>query len=324
MNMTLLQSFPDGLPVLDLHCDTALELYLQNKSLDQNDLQIDLRRAPQTPRTLLYQQVFGFCCVYDREGKPRPQAEAERLLLDSLAYFRAELAQNRDRIVPAGALADDENRNKAAARLSLEGPEAIGCDPARLEWLRAQGFEMTTLTWNFPNALAGSCMTGEGLTDRGREFVRQAQRLGIAIDVSHLSERAFWGLVDITTKPILASHSNSRACCAHARNLTDDQFRAIRDLGGVVGMNLYTPFLHESGRAGFDDIRRHLDHWLSLDGEKTVALGGDLDGCDTLPDGFTGIESYFALGKYLHKRGYPDDLILDLFHNNASAALGRF
>ena len=308
----LLLSFPDAFPVFDLHCDTSVELFLQKKSLRKNDLQIDLARAPHTPRASLYRQVFSFCCVYDRQGKPRTQEDAERLLLDSLAYFAEELERNGDRIVRAG----NDDRTKAAAYLSLEGPEAIDCDPARLEWLRDRGFCMTTLTWNFANSLAGSCLTGEGLSARGREFVKEAQRLGIAIDVSHLSDAAFWDLVDFTTKPIVASHSNSRFCCNNARNLTDDQFKAIRDLGGVVGLNLYAPFLNGSGKASFDDVRRHLEHWLALGGEKTVALGGDLDGCDVLPAGFAGIEDYLKLGESL-AASFGEEQIAAMFTGNA-------
>ena len=316
--MTLLQSYPEGFPVLDLHCDTAVELYLQNKSLLKNDLQIDLKRAPRGKKAYLYRQFFGFCCVYDRSGKPRTQEDAEALFLQSLAYFEEELRKNSEHIVLDAVSFRYEDRNKAGAILSLEGPEVIDCDPGRLEWLYEKGFRMTTLTWNYRNKLAGSCWTGEGLSDQGREFVRQAQRLGIAIDVSHLSDRAFWDLVEITEKPILASHSNSRVCCDCPRNLTDDQFRVIRELGGVVGMNLYAAFLNADGRASFDDVRRQLEHWLSLGGEKTVALGGDLDGCDVLPSGFTGIDSYFELGKYLLQTTSSEDLLLDFFHNNAS------
>ena len=285
-------------PLFDLHCDTALELYLQQKSLAKNDLQVDLARASQLR---CYRQVFAFCCVYDRQGRPLPQPEAERLFLEALQSFQAEL-----------------RGCNALPLLALEGPEAIDCDPARLEWLYAQGFRMTTLTWNYRNALAGSCLSGEGLTAQGRDFVRKAQRLGIVLDVSHLSDRAFWDLVEISEQPIVASHSNSRACCGNPRNLTDDQFRAIRDLGGLVGMNLYAPFLSESGCASFDDVRRHLDHWLSLDGGNTVALGGDLDGCDTLPQGFTGVDDYNRLGAYLIDRGLDDKQAELLFYGNAA------
>ena len=287
-------------PVFDLHCDTPVRLYWSGESLEHNTGHIDLERAQKLNG---FRQFFAFCCVYDEAGNPLAQKDTELLFRNALSAFVKEL-----RIV---------NQLPASMPiLSLEGPEAIDCDPARLEWLYEQGFRMTTLTWNYANKLAGSCMTGEGLTDQGREFVKEAQRLGIAIDVSHLSDKAFWDLVDITQKPILASHSNSRACCDHVRNLTDDQFRAIRDLGGLVGMNLYAPFLNISGKATLDDVKRHLAHWLELGGEQTVALGGDLDGCDELPAGFTGIESYPTLFENL-RQTFLESQVLSMFTKNA-------
>ena len=81
------------------------------------------------------------------------------------------------------------------------------------------------------------------------------------VDVSHLSEKGFWDMIELAEKPVLASHSNSFSVCPHPRNLTDDQFRAICDLGGTAGLNLYVPFLTEQPRASFDDLRRHLDHF---------------------------------------------------------------
>ena len=89
--------------------------------------------------------------------------------------------------------------------------------------------------------------------------------------------------------PVIASHANSRAVCAHTRNLSDDLFCAIRDSGGVVGLNLYTDFL---GGDGMDAVVRHVEHLLDLGGDETLALGGDLDGCDTLGGGITGVQDY--------------------------------
>lgn len=107
---------------------------------------------------------------------------------------------------------------------------------------------MIAPAWNAQNALTGSCMTGGGLTAQGKEFVRRAQKLGMILDVSHISEKAFWDLCDITEKPFVASHSNSRAICKHVRNLTDEQFKALCEAGGTAGLNLYGAFLRDEGR----------------------------------------------------------------------------
>ena len=136
------------------------------------------------------------------------------------------------------------------------------------------------------------------------------------VDVSHLSEKGFWDMIELAEKPVLASHSNSFSVCPHPRNLTDDQFRAICDLGGTAGLNLYVPFLTEQPHASFDDLRRHLDHFLELGGEGHIALGADLDGCDRLPAGFSGLDDYEALGDFLKNTGYSDETIQNLFCNS--------
>ena len=113
--------------------------------------------------------------------------------------------------------------------------------------------------------------------------------------------------------PVIASHANSRTVCAHTRNLSDDLFRAIRDSGGVVGLNLYTDFL---GGGGMDAVVRHVEHLLDLGGDRTLALGGDLDGCDTLGGGITGVQDYPTLYAAIKARGYDAALLQDLFADN--------
>ena len=114
--------------------------------------------------------------------------------------------------------------------------------------------------------------------------------------------------------PFFASHSNARAVFSHPRNLTDEQFTAIIDHNGVVGLNLYANFLGE--RADLDTAIAHLEHWLELGGERTVALGGDLDGCGTLAAGMQGVQDMPRLWQALAARGLPQTLLEDLFWNN--------
>ena len=178
------------------------------------------------------------------------------------------------------------------------------------------GFRISTLGWNESNVLTGSNQTGEGLTDLGREYVRNAQSLGILVDVSHISDAGFWDIMKITQAPVIASHSNSRAVCGHARNLTDDMFRAIRDTGGVAGINQFAEFLGE--KPTMDTICDHIFHFLEMDPEcRHIALGGDLDGCDALAEGFEGVQSYPALANRLLERGLTEEMVMDIYWNNA-------
>ena len=145
------------------------------------------------------------------------------------------------------------------------------------------------------------------------DFVREMGQLGVYADVSHLSDPGFWDLFRMTERPVVASHSNARALCPHRRNLTDDMFRAIRDTGGVVGINLYADFV---GGDSMEQLIAHIERFLSLDGEKTVALGGDLDGCEALAAGFSGVQDVAKLYQALEERGYPQTLLEDIFWNN--------
>ena len=136
------------------------------------------------------------------------------------------------------------------------------------------------------------------------------------MDVSHISDAGFWDIMKITQAPVIASHSNSRAVCPHARNLTDDMFRAIRDTGGVAGINQFAEFLGE--KPTLDTICDHIFHFLEMDPEcRHIALGGDLDGCDALAQGFEGVQSYPALAQRLLERGLTEEMVMNLYWNNA-------
>ena len=295
--------------LFDGHCDTAYELWRRGEPLLQNTCHIDLKKASAFGA---YAQVFAFCSYAGMSD-----VDCEAMLTEPLAVLRAQVRENAAKVAFADSrdtIMSTLSAGKAAALLSVEGAEVIACDPNRLFWLREQGFCMTTLTWNADNPLAGCHASDRGLSEQGKDFVRQAQALDILIDVSHLGERAFWDLVDITSKPILASHSNARALLDYTRNLTDDQLRAIADTGGTVWLNLYPPFLGES--AGFETLRRHLEHLLRVCGESHVALGGDLDGCDVLADGFSDVASYPSFYRYLSSNGYSDALLERIFFTN--------
>lgn len=310
-------------PVFDLHCDTALALLgdslLECGNLRNNDKHIDLDRASKLPG---YAQCFAcFTTISKREGAISPVEVFER----ELATIMREVEKNSDVIRIAYTPQDIEENYQAglmSAILSIEGPAGFGFDPALLEDLHQVGFRMTTLGWNELNPLTGSHKTGGGLTDLGREYVKEAQRLGMIVDVSHISDEGFWDIMDITNAPIIASHSNSRAVWGASRNLTDEMFTAICKTGGVAGINMYTDFIGEN--ATLDTVCDHILHFIELDPEgKHIALGGDLDGCDTLPAGFEGVQSYPALADRLLARGVCADMIQNIFWNNAMEVIKR-
>ncbi len=310
-----------NVPVFDLHCDTALALLGQNLrqcgSLKKNTYHIDLERAGGLAG---YAQCFA-CFTTELYEDIKPVELFER----EMATINRELERNADVICQAYTAEDIEaNREegKMSAILTIEGPAGFGYDPELLQDLYLVGFRMTTLGWNEKNPLTGSCQTGGGLTDLGRTYVKQAQDLGMIVDVSHISDQGFWDIMDITQGPVVASHSNSRSVWDVPRNLTDDMFLQICKTGGVAGINLYSAFLGEN--PDLNTVCDHIFHFLELDPSgKHIALGGDLDGCERLPAGFCGVESYPALALALKKRGVDDTMIYDIFWNNSLGVMKR-
>ena len=313
-----------NIPVFDLHCDTALELLgwddRPERSLRSNNCHIDLQRAG---------KLAGYCQCFACFTTP---AMEEWMQVSPVSVFEKEIAilqkglwENRDVLAQAYTAQDvEENLQKGimSAIFTIEGPAGFGFDPALLENLYQIGFRITSLGWNEKNPLAGSNVTGGGLTDLGREYVKEAQRLGMIVDVSHISDEAFWDIMNITQAPVVATHSNSRAVCGHSRNLTDEMFMEICKTGGVAGFNQYDAFVGEN--ADLNKACDHFLHFMELDPEgKHIALGGDLDGCESLPKGFSGVESYPDLADMLLVRGLSEDNLYDIYWNNALGVMRR-
>ena len=304
--------------MFDLHCDTALSLLGKDlakmDSLRSNQCMIDLSKA---------QKLQGYCQCFACFTTPEMQEWYKKSPIQvfelELAAILNQIEKNND-LIRLTYRPDDIERNYhqgiMSAVLSIEGPAGFDYDPSLLEDLYRIGFRISTLGWNESNILTGSHISKEGLSDVGKEYVREAQRLGILIDVSHISDHAFWDIMEISKAPIIASHSNSRSVCQHSRNLTDDMFSALCQSGGLVGINLYRDFIGNNGN--LDAAVDHVLHFLNLDPTgKHIALGGDLDGCDSLVEGISNISDYPKFAHKLIERGVSQDTVLDIFWNNA-------
>ena len=242
-----------------------------------------------------------------------------------IVQFQREMNNHPDKIAMAYSADDvEENYKKGimSGILTIEGSAGFGFDPELLSGLALAGFRITTLGWNEKNVLTGSNVTAGGLTDLGKAYVMEAQAQGMIVDISHISDEGFWDIMKITEKPVIASHSNSRTIHSHSRNLTDDMFKALCQSGGVAGINLYAGFLGKN--ADIDTVCDHIFYFLELDPEGThIALGGDLDGCDSLPAGVTGVDDYPAIARRLQERGLNDSIIRNIFWNNALGVMRK-
>lgn len=217
------------------------------------------------------------------EGAYKP----DRALQQSVALLGAalndieetpEVRLCRTRAEIAAALRE----GRIAFVLAMEGADPVQEGIEALRVFHALGLRILGLTWNQRNLLASGVGEGRlqgeqgGLTERGRQMVREANRLGILLDVSHLTVESFWDLIETSRRPVIASHSNALALRDHPRNLDDDQIKALAESGGVIGICAVSDFISaDAGQASLDAMLDHLDHVARLAGVEHVALGFD-------------------------------------------------
>jgi membrane dipeptidase len=214
-----------------------------------------------------------------------------------------------------------------AAILHFEGAENLGSDSGALESYYESGLRSLGLVWSRPNAYAegvpfrfpSSPDTGPGLTGAGRELVRECNRLGVLVDLSHLNEEGFWDVAEISDAPLVATHSNAHALCPASRNLTDRQLDAIRDSDGMVGVNFAVGFLREDGGESEDTpletVVRHVDYLVERIGVDRVGFGSDFDGAK-VPEDITDVAGLPRLLTVLRDAGYDDASLTKLAHEN--------
>lgn len=299
----------------DLHCDTMTECAIKNISLSENDLHVDLRRVEQWEQ---YVQCYAVWLPDDLRG----EAAWERFL-QVADRFEAEVEKNSQRLSQLKSPGDlkrlESHPGHQGAILTVESGAALGGTLEHIQEFQRRGVRMCTLTWNGATELGRGIMApgNTGLTEFGRQAVKAMEQAGILVDLSHASPELFWDVVSLAEKPLVASHSNAKAVCSHARNLTDEQFQAIEKSGGLVGLNFYTAFLNDCPQqASMEDVLRHAEHFLSLGGENVLAMGGDWDGAELPPDmpGLSAIPKLYEL----FLRHYPEDLVDKLFYGNAA------
>lgn len=300
--------------LFDLHCDTVYECYRKGETLIQNSCAVDLERG-QSYRP--WCQVFAVWMPDTVRGE-----SAWQQCLEMLSYAKGQTSpklcfpQNTSQFEAA------LNNDGVVGFLGVEGGAALAGKSERVAELAKLGVKIITITWNGSNELGNGCLSDDirGLTESGKQAVREMERCGIVPDVSHLNEAGFWDVAAVTKLPFIASHSVSMSVTPHPRNLRDEQFCLLRDRGGLVGLTLCAAQL---GEQSFDCLYRHLDHYLALGGEQTVALGFDLDGTD-LPAEWQGIGVYEQFAEYLKKYGVTAACIDRLFFENAHRFFVRF
>lgn len=305
--------------LFDLHCDTLYRAFFENGGLFNNDFHISFDRIDSIEP---YIQCMAIWVPDEFRNKNAIQLfeNCRKKLNDELKDTNIKIIYSQDDII------EIESKKGKGVVLTVEGGAVLGGKLENVDYLAKCGVKIMTLTWN------GNCELGDGigvegakgLTDFGKSVVAKMEQNSIVVDVSHSSVPMFYDVAELSTRPFCATHSNSKQICPHRRNLTDEQFSIIRDKGGIVGLNLSRGFLREDeDKACMLDVLRHAEHFLSLGGEKTLAIGTDFDGTD-IPIDMTGIESMNKLYELFLKHNYNEKLLEDIFFNNARNFLLRF
>lgn len=296
------------IPLFDAHCDTLNRALYSGENIAKNKLHIDLARLGNYAPAA---QVFA---IWDLPDRPS-------ILERALAFWQQQEAQFSDQIALCRTpeqLRQANAQGKIGALLSVEGADQFACDRSRLPELRRRGVSIIHLCWNDSNCLCGAAVDGGGgLTAEGRAFVEACWDNGICIDLSHISDAAFWDMAELSSKagkPLLAGHSDCRSLCARARNLTDPMIDAILASNGCIGLNFYPVFL--GGTEDSAEVLRHAEHILSRGGEKNLCLGSDWDGIERTPADMHDVSDSAYLYNVFLQNGYAEALVQDIFYNN--------
>ncbi|MDM8110212.1 dipeptidase [Phascolarctobacterium faecium] len=304
--------------ICDCHCDTLTELYNKNASLYENEQHFDIKRQ------IALGGGLQFCAIYVPTEVFRYQGGLRYTLclLDKYNQEIKKLHENGIDVLQVRTAEDAGNvlKHKAATLLAIEEGGAIDGSLEALRCLYELGVRAMTLTWSNRNDIADGIneeATGSGLTLLGKQVVAEMNRLGMLVDVSHISTAGFWSVIETSTKPIIATHSNAKSLCSHPRNLNDEQIKALAQNGGLAGITFAGQFLEEDWRnACIESVYKHIDYMLNLIGnDDHIGFGSDFDGISHPPYNIQGVQDYKPLIEYLSKY-YSDETINKITHQN--------
>lgn len=276
--------------VFDAHCDTLCCVYDNGGNIVKNNYNTDVSRMREYKK---YSQIYAMFISPDFHNTPKDRMKA---------LYNIYRSSDFNGVIPY---------------LSLEGGEVIE-SLEDIDYLHSISVRCVNLTWNNSNKICGGADDPtKGLTPFGKDVIRKLNEKGIFIDVSHLNDKSFYQIAEITTKPLVATHSNSRHICNHRRNLTDEMFKIICESGGCVGINLYPLFVNDTGKCNIDHVILHIEHFLSIDGKNHIGVGADFDGVsNNLPQGINGCQDLYKIFDKMTELGYSEDIIEKFTHKN--------
>jgi membrane dipeptidase len=296
--------------MIDLHCDTIalLEKSGNRANLKKNVFSVDIEKLKKNKSIA---QFFALFIKLDDHKDPWLYFEK---LYDR---FTKEMEENKNEIILVRNYEEMKNNNKISAFLTVEEGGIIGSNLDRLDKLYELGIRLITLTWNFENSIACPNGSEKGLTKFGKNVIEIMNDKGMIIDVSHLSDKGFYDVADISKKPFIASHSNARSIQNHPRNLTDKMLKIIGKKGGIVGINFCPSFLNNREISSINSLVKHMMYIIDIAGIDTMAIGTDFDGIKGNLE-INDISKMYLLLDALKKAGLSEGKIDKIWYKNSS------
>jgi len=320
-----------NMKIIDMHCDTIRALIKTNQTLRKNDLMVDLERLKETDYLL---QCFAMFVVYENKNHEENYSPFD-ICNEMIDRYKIEMESNKDIIKPVLTYQDIENNitnNMISSLLTIEeGGTCLGNIDNLIHFYN-RGVRMITLTWNYQNEIGSPNInyfvplpkdgkfipnTTDGLTDFGKKFVKKMNELGIIIDCSHASDKTFYDVIEISTKPIVCSHSNARCVCDFVRNMSDDMLLKLKENNGVVGINFCHDFVTPNDKLStIEDLVKHIDYIKNLIGIDYIGLGSDFDGISNKNIEMKECSLMPKLLEALRKHHYTEEDIDKITHKN--------
>ncbi len=301
----------------DLHCDTLYKALNENNKIYNNNYDISLEKGEMF---LSWFQCMAIWVPDDINSKYAFEhiVKANILLERQINEFNKISDKKAHKITDFKELNNINNSNKIGIIFTVEGGKGIVGDLTNIKKLKDMNVKIMTLTWNLENEIGTGCLSKEkyGITNFGRKVIKEMEKNKIIVDISHASQRLFYDVVNLSTKPIVATHSNSKTICDVPRNLTDEQFKIICDKKGIVGLNFVPEFINDKANSKRADLIKHCEHFLSLGGEDNLSIGSDFDGA-VMQNELSSIEKIYPLYNDFLRLNYSDVLLEKIFFSNA-------
>jgi len=303
--------------LFDLHCDTIWKVFHEDSQLSKNDYHIDMNKMK------IGGSLAQFFAMYVDLNET---SHAFKTCNDMIDRFEEEINLNKSTIKAGKTIRDiHENWDGVTGIITIEEGGVLEGYLDNLDHFYGRGVRSLTLTWNYENEIGypncDKAFQKKGLKPFGIEVVKRMNDLGMIVDVSHLSDGGFWDCIKYSSQPIIASHSNARSIHNSCRNLTDDMILALRDKGGLMGINFYSGFLGASDISRVEDMVKHIKHIYDLAGIDVIAIGSDFDGIEGQLE-IKDMSKINLLAEALIHEGFTQDQVEKIFYRNALRLLG--